>query len=132
MSDAATTRSMIRSVDDESIVLAPSGNAYELSLVPTARVEAEAGQRVRGRIEAEALKIHPAAGGGIFIEPISGQPRIVAGRVLEVDRAQRRVLLGSVVPMTLVLSDDADLDECDEGRFINCHVRSGATFTPAS
>ena len=84
MPDAATTRSMIRSIDEESIVLAPSGNSYELSLVPAGRVDAEPGQRVTGRIEAEALKIHPAEGGGNFIEPIAGQPRIVAGRVLEV------------------------------------------------
>ena len=131
MPDAATTRSMIRSIDEDSIVLAPSGNSYELSLVPTGRVDAEPGQRISGRIEAEALKIHPAAGGGIFIEPIAGQPRIVAGRVIEVDREQRRVVLESVVPMTLLLSSDSDLDECSQGRFINCHVRSGATFTPA-
>tara|TARA_Y100000589_G_C27195605_1_gene646669 strand:- start:1511 stop:1882 length:372 start_codon:yes stop_codon:yes gene_type:complete len=121
---------MIRSVDDESVVLAPSSSSYELALVPLGAIGAEPGQRVRGRIEAEALKIHPAAGGGIFIEPLSGQPRIVAGRVLEVDRDQRTVLLGSVVPITLSLSRDIDLDQCAEGHFINCHVRSGATFTP--
>ncbi len=130
MSDSATTRAMIRSVDDESVVLAPSSSSYELALVPLGAIGAEPGQRVRGRIEAEALKIHPAAGGGIFIEPLSGQPRIVAGRVLEVDRDQRTVLLGSVVPITLSLSRDIDLDQCAEGHFINCHVRSGATFTP--
>ena len=130
MSDSATTRAMIRSVDDQSVVLAPSSSSYELALVPQGAIGAEPGQRVRGRIEAEALKIHPAAGGGIFIEPLSGQPRIVAGRVLEVDRDQRTVLLGSVVPITLALSTDIDLDQCAEGHFINCHVRSGATFTP--
>ena len=130
MSDSATTRAMIRSVDDQSVVLAPSSSSYELALVPRGAIGAEPGQRVRGRIEAEALKIHPAAGGGIFIEPLSGQPRIVAGRVLEVDRDQRTVLLGSVVPITLSLSRDIDLDQCAEGHFINCHVRSGATFTP--
>ncbi|MAA51628.1 MAG: hypothetical protein CMJ41_01025 [Phycisphaerae bacterium] len=130
MSDAATTRSMIRSIDDQAIVLAPSSSSYELALVPLAPIEAEPGQRIRGRIEAEALKIHPAVGGGIFIEPLSGQPRIVAGRVIEVDRDERRVLLKSVVPITLHLSRDLDLDQCAEGHFINCHVRSGATFTP--
>jgi predicted RNA-binding protein len=132
MHDASTIRAMIREVDDGRLVLAPSGNSYELSLVPTGAIGAEAGQRISGRIEAEALKIHPAEGGGIFIEPIMGQPRIVAGRVIEVDAEQRRVVIDSVVPMTLSLASDDDLQYCLEGRFINCHVRSGATFTPST
>ena len=111
-------------------MLAPTSGSYELTLVPCGPIEAESGQRIRGRIEAEALKIHPASGGGIFIEPLCGQPRIVAGRVIEVDRIQRRVVLQSVVPITLSVASDVDLDQCAEGHFINCHVRSGATFTP--
>jgi len=122
---------MIREVEDDRLVLAPRGNSYELSLVPTAPIGAEAGQRITGRITAEALKIHPAEGGGIFIEPIMGQPRIVAGRVIEVDARQGQVVVDSVVPMILSLSSEADLQHCQEGRFINCHVRSGAAFTPS-
>ena len=123
---------MIREVDDDRLVLAPGGNSYELSLVPTAPIGAEVGQRITGRITAEALKIHPAEGGGIFIEPIIGQPRIVAGRVIEVDAREGQVVIDSVVPMTLSLSSEDDLQHCLEGRFINCHVRSGAAFTPSS
>ena len=131
MPDSATTRAMIREVDQERLVLAPGGNSYELTLVPTESIDAEPGQRISGRIEADALKIHPAEAGGIFIEPLAGQPRIVAGRVMSVDPEAGLVVLGSVVPMTLRLTRKSDLEICDEGRFINCHVRSGATFTPS-
>jgi predicted RNA-binding protein len=130
MNDRSTTRTMVREVDADHIILAPAGNSYEIRLVPTGHVEA--GRRVLGRIEACALKVHPATGGGIFIEPIMGEPRIVAGRVIEVDAEASRVLVESVVPMTLTLSNDDDLQQCQEGGFINCHVESGATFTPAS
>ena len=48
-----------------------------------------------------------AAGGGAFIEPMTGEPRIVAGRVL-VNRQDEPVLIRSAIPMLVELSDDAD------------------------
>ena len=65
-----------------------------------------AGKRMRGVISAEALRVHPAAGGGRFIEPVSGEPRIVAGVVREI--RDDRVLVDVGVPMWLELGDDQD------------------------
>ena len=138
MIPAMTTRifrAKLREREGELLVLAPTDTAYELSLVAAGHVEATAGQRVSGHMEAVALAIHPATAGGRFIEPIQGQPRIVAGRVIEVDQAAGRVLLESVVPMTLSIQSHADMahciERCSSGEFVNCHVDSGSRFVPS-
>lgn len=109
-------------------MLAPAGNAYELAFVSSGVVHAEIGQRVSGHVEAIALAVHAAEAGGQFIEPVQGQPRIVAGRVAEVDTATGRVLVESVVPITLTIGTHDDLSHCVKGGFVNCHVESGAVF----
>jgi len=139
MIPAMTTRTFRAKLNERSgdlLVLAPGGTAYELSFVAGDEVDAEAGERVTGYVEANALAIHPATAGGRFIEPIQGQPRIVAGRVVEVDREGGRVLLDSVVPMTLNVQSHADLahcvERCESGEFVNCHVESGSMFVPST
>ena len=129
--DVMTTRTLrarIREHDGDRLVLAPAGNAYELAFVVDGVVQAEIGQRVSGHVEAIALAVHAAEAGGQFIEPVQGQPRIVAGRVVEIDAAASRVLLDSVVPITLTIRTHDDLSHCVEGGFVNCHVESGAVF----
>ena len=109
-------------------MLAPSGNAYELTFVARGTSPATVGDRISGHVEAEALTIHAADAGGRFIEPVQGQPRIVAGTIASIDAAGSRVLLDSVVPMTLRVRTHSDLAQCVEGGFVNCHVESGAVF----
>ena len=123
-----TLRARIREHDGDRLVLAPSGNAYELTFVAKGTVQAAVGQRVAGHVEAEALTVHAAEAGGRFIEPVQGQPRIVAGKIASVDADSGRVLLDSVIPMTLHLQTHSDLAQCVEGGFVNCHVESGAVF----
>ena len=128
-------RARLKDREGDLLVLAPGDTAYELSLVAAGHVDAVVGQRISGHMEAVALAIHPATAGGRFIEPIQGQPRIVAGRVIEVDQAAGRVLLESVVPMTLSIQSHADMahciERCSSGEFVNCHVDSGSTFVPS-
>ena len=130
-----TFRARIEEHDGEHLVLAPSGNAYELTFVTRGTSSAGVGDRISGHVEAEALTIHAADAGGRFIEPVQGQPRIVAGTIASIDAATSRVLLDSVVPMTLHVRAHSDLAQCVEGGFVNCHVESGAVFViddPAS
>ncbi len=128
-------RAKLKERDGDLLVLAPGDTAYELSLVASGHVDAVAGQSVSGHMEANALAIHPATAGGRFMEPIQGQPRIVAGRVLEVDQEAGRILLESVIPMTLTIKSHSDLahciERCSSGEFVNCHVDSGSTFVPS-
>ena len=123
-----TLRARIREHVGVRLVLAPAGNAYELAFVAEGAVQAEIGHRVSGHVEAIALAVHAAEAGGQFIEPVQGQPRIVAGRVVEIDAATSRVLVDSVVPITLTLLAHDDVAQCVEGGFVNCHVESGAVF----
>ena len=130
----AITGGIIESVSDDMIVLKITGTDYQLHLVPTVRateIGASVGKRIKGTIQAKALKIHPANGGGRFIEPVYGTPRIVAGVVLAVDDESRTVLVDVAIPMKVALSDDQDLNVCQVGELVNCYVESGTSFTPA-
>lgn len=130
----AITGGVIESVSDDMIVLKITGTDYQLHLVPTVpatEIGASEGKRIKGTIQAKALKIHPANGGGRFIEPGYGAPRIVAGVVLAVDNESRTVLVDVAIPMRVALSDDQDLNVCQVGELVNFYVESGTSFTPA-
>ena len=89
------------------------------------------GQRFKGRIAGQALRMFATAGGGAFIEPAVGEPRIVAGRVLTVDVARRRILIEAVVPMWLDFDDRQPAEQFVVGELVNCYVASGIAITPA-
>jgi hypothetical protein len=127
-------RGILESLDDDGLLLRLPQTEYRLRLkltVSASGVGVPPGKRIRGTIRAEALRMHPASAGGRFIEPIWGEPRVVAGTILAVDEGQRTVLVDAVVPFLLTVREDQDLATLAPGGLINCHVRSGATFTPA-
>ncbi len=129
----ALARGVLESLTDDELVLAIPHTAYRLHLVPTlaaGEIDVPVGKRIRGVIEAQALRIHPARGGGRFIEPVWGAPRIVAGEVLQVDQANQRVLVDAGVPMWVTGPDEQDLSLLVEGQLVNFYVRSGTTFSP--
>ena len=129
----ATARGILDSLSDERLVLAVPHTDYRLHLVPAVGAEQIAtpvGKRIRGTIEAKALRVHPAHGGGRFIEPIVGEPRIVAGTVLAIDETQRRVLVDLTVPVWMHTQNGQDYGVFALGELVNCYLQSGATFTP--
>jgi len=126
-------RGILESLTDEELVLAVPHTEYKLHLVPTvpaAEFNKYVGKRIRGVIEAVALRIHPARGGGCFIEPIWGAPRIIAATVCSVDEAGRRVLVDAGVPMWVTAPEGQDLSELHEGQLVNFYVQSGTSFRP--
>ncbi len=129
----ALARGMLESLTDEQMVLAVLHTEYKLHLVPTVparEFDKYVGKRIRGVIEAAALRIHPALGGGRFIEPVWGAPRIIAGKVCSVDEAERRVLVDAGVPMWVTAPQGQDLSELHEGQLVNFYVKSGTSFRP--
>jgi hypothetical protein len=119
----------------ETITLGVAGSDYRMTLAlngSAGDIAGRLGKRVTGVIEANALRMHPAGGGGKFIEPVWGPPRIVAGRVLTVDAAQRRVLVESALPLWVTAPIDQNLGVFREGALVNFHVESGARFTPVN
>ncbi len=123
-------RGVVQSADPDGLVLSIPHSDYQLHLVTPDGVQASKGQRLKGTIEATALKIHSAQGGGRFIEPIYGAPRIVAGCVQFADEETRRVLVDVGVPMWVNVPADQDLSLCLPGSLVNFYVASGTSFTP--
>ena len=127
-------RVVIDAVHDDRVIVRLPGTDYRLDFrVANAKpASLEPGKRARGTIEAVALKIHAATGGGQFIEPVDGTPRIVAGRVLHVDQSTGRVLVDVSVPMWVTTVVAEDLNQCREGELVNFYVESDSTFSPVS
>ena len=129
----ALARGTLVSLDEQTLVLAVPHTDYQIHLVPTVppgEIDVTEGKPVRGVIEAKALRIHPAEGGGKFIEPVWGAPRIVAGKVIAVDEPNRRVLVQASVPMWVTAPEGQDFSVITEGGLVNFYVESGATFRP--
>jgi hypothetical protein len=132
----ATVRGILESANDDSIVIALPHSEYRLSLAPTVpacEIEALVGKRIKGTIHAKALRMFKAqgGGGGQFIEPLEGAPRIVAGRVMHVDAANRRLLVDVAAPVWMTLVEGDSPDMFAPGDMVNCYVESGTRFTPA-
>ena len=72
-------RPILRGVDGDMITVHLDHTSYEIRMHLEGAVTAAPGKRVKGSVTAEALRVHAAQGGGRFIEPVSGEPRIVAG-----------------------------------------------------
>jgi hypothetical protein len=130
----AVARGILESASDAKIVLSVPNTDYQIHLVPTvpaAALRDRVGKRVRGVIHGNALRVHPAKGGGRFIEPAWGMPRIVAGKVLSVDEPNRRFVVDLTVPFIVTTMDSQKYEGIIEpGKLVNFYLESGSTFTP--
>jgi len=125
----------VERASDEVVMLSIPGSEYCLHLKPGAPLAAfptEPGRRMKGRIRGKALRMHRAAGGGTFIEPIEGHPRIVQGRVIAVDLERDRLLIRAVVPIWLEPCAGQLASDFQTGDLVNFYAESGVTFTPVS
>lgn len=128
-------RAVLLEVADGEVVLGLAGTSYRLRLrcaVPTAGLAAKLGKRIVGRVRGRAMRMHPAQGGGRFIEPVDGHPRIVNGTVVALDASGRRVLLDMVIPAWLELAEGQSNDDLTVGQLVNTYVESGMTFEPVA
>ena len=91
-------RGLVESLDAGTIVLGVTGSNYHLRLAVNEPVGASVGERVMGAINAKGLRVHIATAGGLFIEPTSGEPRIVAGRVESIDTERNLIMVRGGVP----------------------------------
>lgn len=127
----AVARGRLTDLREGRLELSLPGTDYRLHLVPAVpadRIATPVGKRIKGVIRAQALRIHAATGGGQFIEPVLGEPRIIAGVINAVDDPGHRVLVRTAVPMWVHWQDGQDLGILRVGQLINCHVQSGTTF----
>lgn len=130
----ATVTGKIESIDGDVLVLSLSGTKYKTHFTVeggAASIDTPPGRRIKGTIHARALRMHTAAGGGLFIEPVYGSPRIVQGRVIGVDAENDRVLVDVVVPMWVTVHEDQSATDFELHSLLNCYLQSGTTFSPA-
>lgn len=118
----------VREVNGDVIIVEIPGSAYCIELTG----QAQPGQRLQGRIDAAALKVHIASGGGRFIEPTSGAPRIVAGHVVSTDSDQGTAMIRSVLPVHIRFEQVDRADQISVGDLVNFHVCSGASWVNSS
>ena len=86
----AVARGVLADRRDDRIELTVPGTDYRLRLTTSGAIDTPVGKRVRGTVHARALRMHAARGGGRFIEPVVGEPRIVAGTVAAIDEPNHR------------------------------------------
>lgn len=129
---ADQVRGILESIEDDRVVLHLSHTDYALHLRvdDAAPLRDRVGKRVRGTIHGRAMRIHAASGGGRFVEPIIGEPRIVAGTLRAVDPANHRVLVDVAVPMWLATGPEQDYGIFTVGGLVTCYVESGTRFVP--
>lgn len=116
----------------DRIVVSVPGTEYELALVPTGTTGTPVGKRLRGTISGRAQKLHRANAGGEFLEPVHGHPRIVQGRIREVDAAGGRLLVQAVVPMWIEPVAGQSARDFRAGEMVNFYMESGVAFAPES
>ncbi len=128
-------RGVLESLSDGALVLGVPGTDYKIQLVPTvgaASISTPVGKRIKGTIHATALRMFAAKGGGRFIEPLCGEPRIVAGTVLAAEESSRRVLVDVGVPIWMTLDERQPQTTFSTGQLVNCYLKSGTQFTPVA
>ncbi|MSR41577.1 MAG: hypothetical protein EXS10_06720 [Phycisphaerales bacterium] len=117
---------------DGRVVIRPLSTEYEISfeLPKSVACPVEAGHRIEGSIHARAQKMHLAQAGGEFIEPLVGSPRIVQGKIRQIDVAANALLIEAIIPMWMTLAEGQSASSMALGTLVNFYVEPGAIFQP--
>ncbi len=135
-SDAGVARGVLHALNDRTVVLALPHSDYQLHLtlpedVDPGAITTPVGKRIKGTIEAIALRMDEGSGGGKFIEPLYGAPRIVAGVIKAVDVETNQLIIDVATPFHVTPSEGQTAADFEVGQFVSFYVKSGTTFRPA-
>ncbi len=84
-SQLQSSRGTIVRAEPGRVVFQPLDTSYQLTLEASDDFAMQLGRNVRGRVRVKARKIYGVPSGGNFIQPILGTPRIIQGRVIDLD-----------------------------------------------
>jgi hypothetical protein len=130
-SDFATHGKII-ATSDGSVIFAPRGTTYEMSLkTEGGKLDGPTNTPVEAVIRVTARKIWTVPSGGNFVSPIMGPPKIIQGRVREVDDQSIVVHAGATFVVALPGADNAiDLPHgpITVGNMVNVTAFAGATI----
>lgn len=125
-------RGRILRIENNLVVFNPAGTTYELHLVsPGPETPTPSPYTLSAYIRATARKIWTMPGGGNFVTPIFGPPKVVQGRVRYLE--ERLAVVQAGVPILLALpAADVDYDLSTgpviPGNMINATTFPGATI----
>lgn len=124
-------RGVVRSAGDGKIVLNPAGTSYELHLRLEGDSAMAAGAVVRGTIHVKGRKVWTVSAGGSFVAPITGEPRVIQGRV-KYAQATRLVVQAGVSVMVELPQEPSAYDLVNGpvgvGSLVNITLYPGAAF----
>lgn len=105
--------------------LIPLGDASDPQAMPE-------GDRVEGRIRADARRVDVVTSGGRYVEPVHGRPRRVQGSVVAIDNGKNTITVHAGIPIECRLTDARQrASQFEVGQFVSFDVMRGATFERA-
>ena len=108
----------------------PNSN-YQMHLLPTAPITTAVGKRIVGTISAQARRVDVVDTGGSYLEPVTGRPRRVQGRVVAIDANRNAIVVDAAMAIHLKLTDARQkAEQFQLGELVSTDVLDGATFTP--
>jgi hypothetical protein len=128
--DLATRGKILRNENGRTVFHVIDTN-YELHLESGEDLSSLIGQKVVGRVRVKARKVYGVPSGGNFVQPVLGTPRIIQGRVLNVDQHAITVKAGAIFIVELPTGPDAiDLHHGAIGvaSLVNIVALPGASF----
>lgn len=128
--DDRVVEGRLASVGDGFIELALVGTDYRLKLAVTRPVNARVGDKIRGVIRAQARRIDIVPAGGRYVEPVTGRPRRVQGRVVAIDEKGGALIVAAGPPIALRLNAGQRVEAFEAGQLVSTDVEPGAAFTP--
>lgn len=125
-------RGKVISVEDDRVVFAPSNTSYQLELLtPNGRYDGPVDTLIECVMRAVARKMYTVSGGGGWIEPIFGKPRIIQGRTRHID--DRYIVVYAGAPFLIKYPEGQGSVSLSEGVIrpgimINATILPGMTF----
>ncbi len=131
--DPCLARGVLRSVEERDdgvrIVLSVPNTSYEIELRCDAKPSTPVGSRILGTIHAKAKRMDVVGTGGRYVEPVSGRPRRVQGRVVRVEDGEVVVNAGVPIHCTPTHPRQSAKD-FHEDQLLSFDVLAGASFSP--
>ena len=129
--DPQTAHGRVLSADDSFVLFSPANTPYRLKLKSSLKTAPQS--PIDGVIRAKARKVLTVSGGGNFISPIEGPPRVIQGWVTAIEGATLVVKAGA--PMVIELPPDEHAFSLSNGDItvgsrINLTLFPDATFEP--
>ena len=125
------TRGKILRIESGRVVFHVIDTNYELHLESNQDLSSRVGQNAIGRVRVKARKVYGVPSGGNFVQPVIGTPRIIQGRVINVDESSITVKAGAIFIAELPTGKDTvDLHHGAIGvnSLVNVVALPGAVF----